>query len=165
MEYGVYGDLIIIYPKPYSIYSRGTSPVNKDIRVWTRGYLAMSGTAGGKGSIYRLEYSRIPSPKLTRNLNRNPMLSAVLGWVATGKISVRSPQSSYSRPSTSRSKPCKSSVPTNITKRRYRGHIGIMEKKMNTTLLYRGIGLIIRRGWHANLYCGGYAWIRREYCP
>ena len=26
------------------------SPVNKDIQVWTRGYLAMSGTAGGKGS-------------------------------------------------------------------------------------------------------------------
>ena len=24
MEYGVYGDLIIIYPKPYSIYLRGT---------------------------------------------------------------------------------------------------------------------------------------------
>ena len=24
MEYGIYGDLIIIYPKPYSIYLRGT---------------------------------------------------------------------------------------------------------------------------------------------
>ena len=24
IEYGVYGDLIIIYPKPYSIYLRGT---------------------------------------------------------------------------------------------------------------------------------------------
>ena len=24
IEYGVYGDLMIIYPKPYSIYSRGT---------------------------------------------------------------------------------------------------------------------------------------------
>ena len=24
MDYGVYGDLIIIYPKPYSIYLRGT---------------------------------------------------------------------------------------------------------------------------------------------
>ena len=24
MEYGVYGDLIVIYPKPYSIYLRGT---------------------------------------------------------------------------------------------------------------------------------------------
>ena len=24
MEYGVYGDLIIIYPKPYFIYLRGT---------------------------------------------------------------------------------------------------------------------------------------------
>ena len=24
MEYGVYGDLFIIYPKPYSIYLRGT---------------------------------------------------------------------------------------------------------------------------------------------
>ena len=24
LEYGVYGDLIVIYPKPYSIYSRGT---------------------------------------------------------------------------------------------------------------------------------------------
>ena len=24
MEYGVYGDLIIIYPKQYSIYLRGT---------------------------------------------------------------------------------------------------------------------------------------------
>ena len=24
IEYGVYGDLIILYPKPYSIYLRGT---------------------------------------------------------------------------------------------------------------------------------------------
>ena len=24
MEYGVYGDLIMLYPKPYSIYLRGT---------------------------------------------------------------------------------------------------------------------------------------------
>ena len=24
IEYGVYGDLIVIYPKPYSIYLRGT---------------------------------------------------------------------------------------------------------------------------------------------
>ena len=27
IEYGVYGDLITIYPKPYSIYSRGTISV------------------------------------------------------------------------------------------------------------------------------------------
>ena len=27
-EYGVYGDLIIIYPKPYSTYLRGTITLN-----------------------------------------------------------------------------------------------------------------------------------------
>ena len=43
MEYGVYGDLTIMYPKPYSIYLRGTVEVIKGsgfraevrvLRVW-----------------------------------------------------------------------------------------------------------------------------------
>ena len=29
LEYGVYGDLIIIYPKPYSIYLRGAIAVEE----------------------------------------------------------------------------------------------------------------------------------------
>ena len=33
MEYGVYGDLIIIYPKPDSIYLRGTSGLSLGFRV------------------------------------------------------------------------------------------------------------------------------------
>ena len=28
IEYWVYGDLIIVYPKPYSIYLRGTTTIN-----------------------------------------------------------------------------------------------------------------------------------------
>ena len=28
IEYGVYGDLVIMYPKPYSIYLRGTITLN-----------------------------------------------------------------------------------------------------------------------------------------
>ena len=35
VEYGAYGDLIMIYPKPYSIYLRGTiNPVLKRVLVW-----------------------------------------------------------------------------------------------------------------------------------
>ena len=30
MEYGVYGDLVIIYPEPYSIYLRGTITLNPE---------------------------------------------------------------------------------------------------------------------------------------
>ena len=32
MEYGIYGDLIIVYPKPYSIYIRGTIDQEEAIR-------------------------------------------------------------------------------------------------------------------------------------
>ena len=31
IEYGVYGDLLIIYPKPYSIYLRGTITLNPEL--------------------------------------------------------------------------------------------------------------------------------------
>ena len=30
IEYGVYGDHIILYPKPYSIYLRGTISLNRN---------------------------------------------------------------------------------------------------------------------------------------
>ena len=31
IEYGVYRDLIIIYPKPYAIYIRGTIGLNREV--------------------------------------------------------------------------------------------------------------------------------------
>ena len=31
IEYGVYGDFILIYPKPYSIYFRGTINPNRSL--------------------------------------------------------------------------------------------------------------------------------------
>ena len=48
IEYGVYGDLIIIYPKPFSIYLRGTTgfganvcicglSISWDEEIWKKG--------------------------------------------------------------------------------------------------------------------------------
>ena len=34
VKYGVYGDLILIYPKPYSIYLRGTIYYGKVMQDW-----------------------------------------------------------------------------------------------------------------------------------
>ena len=44
IEYGVKGDLIMIYPKPYSIYSRGTTgcrvrAYKEDLKVCKNGYI------------------------------------------------------------------------------------------------------------------------------
>ena len=44
IEYGVYGDLIIRYPKPYSIYLRGTMRSSGTIRGLPR---AMTKSAAG----------------------------------------------------------------------------------------------------------------------
>ena len=54
IEYGVYGDLIIIYPKPYSIYLRGTIGV-RGSGNWGLGITQLRATSSGPQAGRRLE--------------------------------------------------------------------------------------------------------------
>ena len=56
IEYGVYGDLIIIYPKPYAVYLRGTIGLNRgvylDLKVSRRKVQEMLKSPKGHYSRY-----------------------------------------------------------------------------------------------------------------
>ena len=73
IEYGVYADLILMYPKPYSIYLRGTIP------LYSPTYLSYTYILGGSWDLVTIwvRAHRSPCCFLCEKVARNLGLSAI----------------------------------------------------------------------------------------